>query len=318
MKTYEDARRVTSAELRDLTEPQVDDYFAAVDEEKHRLYMAHHKARENLHKQVGDRKHPWGGWKLNQDELEITARTMAQNGNNPEIRRTLDRIEDIEARDEALNEGPMFILGQEFRRRGGWTRAFKVTGGHVHKTTECSTCHNGEYRTQLFWKIEYSGKPEEEIVAAAGEEACTVCYPSAPVAKGLTAPQCVIFTPEELDKEEARHKREARKAEIAAAKEAKGIRDADGGPLKVFTGSQKAHQKVVRGKTVDVPAREFFDTLATLHTARGWLTDRFDSFYGDAGTHRDLDKVAQAVALKENKDAATVLKEARMRAAKRR
>jgi hypothetical protein len=67
----------------------------------------------------------------------------------------------------------------EFDRRGGWTRAYLVqnTGGHVHRWMSCSTCFP---TTQYAWLVTYSGRDEDEIVRAAGELACTICYPSAP------------------------------------------------------------------------------------------------------------------------------------------
>lgn len=68
----------------------------------------------------------------------------------------------------------------EWARRGGWTRAYLVTntGGHVHRSTECSTCYP---TTRFEWLLDCSGMDEAEIVELAGERACTVCYSSAPV-----------------------------------------------------------------------------------------------------------------------------------------
>lgn len=67
----------------------------------------------------------------------------------------------------------------EYDRRGGWPRAYLVqsNNGHVHSSTNCSTCF---ITTQYAWLTDYSGKTEEEIVWAAGELGCSVCYPSAP------------------------------------------------------------------------------------------------------------------------------------------
>lgn len=61
-----------------------------------------------------------------------------------------------------------------------WTRAFLVVNanGHVHRDMDCSSCFPS---TRYEWKYELSGKNEEEIIALAGERACTICYPQAPV-----------------------------------------------------------------------------------------------------------------------------------------
>lgn len=101
----------------------------------------------------------------------------------------------------------------EFTRRGGWTRAFLVTNGngHVHSSMGCSSCYP---TTRYYWVTSLSGHDEAEIVEKAGERACTVCYPSAPVdAKGTS-----LFTPDEVEKQKAREAREAKRAEKDAAK----------------------------------------------------------------------------------------------------
>lgn len=66
----------------------------------------------------------------------------------------------------------------EWDRRGGWTRAYVVPAGHIHKTTACSSLHP---TTIVGWLPEQSGWDEARIVEAAGIHACTICYPSAPV-----------------------------------------------------------------------------------------------------------------------------------------
>lgn len=66
----------------------------------------------------------------------------------------------------------------EWSRRGGWTRAYLVPDGHIHRATSCSSLHP---TTIISWLPEQSGMDEDEIVAAAGVHACTICYPTAPV-----------------------------------------------------------------------------------------------------------------------------------------
>lgn len=102
----------------------------------------------------------------------------------------------------------MAPLNDEFQARGGWTRAFLVTnsGGHVHSSMGCSTCFP---TTSYHWVTDFSGHDEDEIVEAAGERACTVCYPSAPV-EILNRPT-QMFTPDEVRKAAERAEREIKR-----------------------------------------------------------------------------------------------------------
>jgi hypothetical protein len=123
-----------------------------------------------------------------------------------------DRYQDHSAKaDEALMD--MEPLDQEFARRGGWNRAYLVVtngSGHVHRSMNCSTCYP---TTQYHWMTDYSDHTEAEIVEAAGERACTVCYPSAPVGVKGTR----MFTPDEVEKQKRAQEREQKRQERAAA-----------------------------------------------------------------------------------------------------
>lgn len=117
-------------------------------------------------------------------------------------------------------------LEAEFRARGGWTRVFwcASNGGHAHRTLSCQTLR---ITTPMVWLPEHSGATESEIVALAGDSACTYCYPTAPVATAA---------PSQLrPAREAREAKEARDADLAAAraaKDAKAIRNPDGSQLR--------------------------------------------------------------------------------------
>lgn len=127
--------------------------------------------------------------------------------------------------DEASRE--VAPLRAVYTARGGWTRAYKVTnaGGHIHSSTACSTCR---VTTRFYALPEVSGMAEADIVELAGEGACTVCYPSAPV--DVLRKPCRLFTPEE---KEARAFAKAERERKAAEKAAKGILDAEtGGELR--------------------------------------------------------------------------------------
>jgi hypothetical protein len=72
-----------------------------------------------------------------------------------------------------------YALGQEYSRRG-WTRYYLVnnSNGHVHSSMACSTCF---VTTQYRWLTTESGRTAEDVVADAKAQACTVCFPWAPV-----------------------------------------------------------------------------------------------------------------------------------------
>lgn len=174
----------------------------------------------------------WSG-SVSQAEFDecLTKMVESPDVKTRELRRHLDRAERyrqemLDARTEAAP------LHDEFDSRGGWPRAFLVTnsGGHVHSSMNCSTCFDS---TRYHWVTEFSGKDEDEIVEAAGERACTVCYPSAP-AETLSRPT-QMFTPDEIEKAKAREARAQAKIE----REAKAIANAatpDGSVLVVSTG----------------------------------------------------------------------------------
>lgn len=117
----------------------------------------------------------------------------------------------------------------EFDARGGWTRAFLVNNanGHVHSSMGCSTCFP---TTRYHWVTEYSGADENTIVDAAGERACTVCYPSAPV-ETLNRPT-KMFTPDEVQAQKDREARAAAKVERDAKKIEKAL-TADGSEFEI-------------------------------------------------------------------------------------
>lgn len=206
-------------------------------------------------------------------------------------------------------------LQVEFLRRGGWTRYYLVdnVNGHVHKGQDCATCFP---TTQYEWLVEQSGLSAKELVSLAGEQACTVCFPWAPIDDLKKKTQL-----ESVPKKAARLERECKKAEREAKKAAKAIANPDGSPLEVFTGHYPERQVVRGGKVVKVhPAHDAYNTLETLHAARGWLTDYF--YWNKGGAHpsyrsESLDDVAKAVAHKEGKDVETVLAEAKKRADRR-
>jgi hypothetical protein len=116
-------------------------------------------------------------------------------------------------------------LHDEFDRRGRWTRYWLVTnaGGHVHSSTGCASCFP---TTQFAWLTEQSGMTPHDLVELAGESACTVCFPSAPV-DTLRRPSAL----EAPERKAARLVREAEKSQRAQVAAEKGITTSDGTPL---------------------------------------------------------------------------------------
>lgn len=141
-------------------------------------------------------------------------------------------------------DAKMSVGEEEYARRGRWTRAFLVSNanGHVHRNMECSSCFP---TTRYTWLTEYSGGTEEKIVNDAGKQACTVCYPSAPV-DVLSRPSKI----EAPDKKAAREERERKAAEKAAKEAVTGITTKDGEPLTIIHWGRKQVLKTER--TADI------------------------------------------------------------------
>ena len=140
----------------------------------------------------------------------------------------------------AKYEGKIYIFKADLRKvneqirdldaiydQDPWTRAFLVVNnnGHVHSSLDCSTCFP---TTRYQWLIQYSNDDENTIVEDAGQDACTICYPSAP-AETLNRPSRIV-TADKIAKAQAKAEREAKKAE-KIAKEKANAPTASGQPL---------------------------------------------------------------------------------------
>lgn len=151
-----------------------------------------------------------------------------------------------------------------------WNRAFYVPAGHVHKSRDCSTCYAS---TEFTWLPKYSGGSEEEIVNDAGEEACTVCYPSAP-AEVLNRPS-VIVTADKIAKAEAKAEREIAKAQ----REAKRVASSptrDGATLVINVGERKTRYDNESRSFIKLESFRF-EELKTERTARIWYVDQLSN-----------------------------------------
>jgi CO dehydrogenase/acetyl-CoA synthase beta subunit len=80
---------------------------------------------------------------------------------------------------------------------------------------DCNTCFA---TTRYNWLVQYSNDDEKTIVEDAGQDACTICYPSAP-AEVLNRPSRIV-TADKVAKAKAKAEREAKKAEKIAKEKA--------------------------------------------------------------------------------------------------
>ena len=124
------------------------------------------------------------------------------------IAKALQELEPVKIRIYELNS----VYDQD-----PWTRAFLVTNsnGHVHKDMNCNTCFA---TTRYQWLVQYSNDDEKTIVEDAGQDACTVCYPSAP-ADVLNRPSRIV-TEDKIAKAKAKAEREEKKAARIAKEKA--------------------------------------------------------------------------------------------------
>lgn len=198
-----------------------------IDTELARLYGEHHQVAQRQQMVIGDLEsaaHRAQGKTFREPREAYSPEYIDRICNDGSVTewgrrsiRDLDgRLSRLKAQAAALRE-EMAPLNAEYRRRP-WTRAFLVVTsgqGHVHSSMNCSTCNKMGKSTQFNWMVEWSGADEAQIVEDAGERACTVCYPSAPV-EVLSRPT-KMFSEDEKAAQRAREEREAKRRERQAA-----------------------------------------------------------------------------------------------------
>jgi hypothetical protein len=132
-----------------------------------------------------------------------------------EIEKAIGKIAVIESEISAVNVEIAKL--NKIYNQDPWTRAFLVlaSNGHVHSSMDCNTCFP---TTRYNWLVQYSNDDENTIVEDAGQDACTICYPSAP-AEVLNRPSRIV-TADKIAKAEAKAWRDAKKAEKIAKEKA--------------------------------------------------------------------------------------------------
>lgn len=201
----------------------------------------------------------------------------------------------------------------KYNAAGRWSRAFLVLNGngHVHNSRACSTCYP---TTRFAWLPQYSGQNEELLVADAGEAACTVCFPSAPV--DVLRQKSKVQTPEQRL---AAAEKAAAKAERDAKKQATGIWNPDGTELKVQSSWSNYKETIKTERTAQIWAT---DALLDLENWKAKLNDpnwAKDDVQGRiTKIEENSEKVIAALAAKRGVSADVVRAELEAKAAKKR
>jgi hypothetical protein len=185
-----------------------------------------------------------------------------------------------------------------------WNRAFLVqnTGGHVHSKMECNTCFDS---TSFLWLPIYSASTETEIVEAAGNTACTVCYPSAP-ADVLNRPSTIV-TADKVAKAAAKAERDAKKAEKIAKRPT-----VDGSELIVVElWAIRQRKELKTERAAELWYSEAGEKLTKTRKVEDWKEE------GCLKVRNDMDRVAIALAEKRGVSLEIVLADLNKKVAKR-
>lgn len=234
------------------------------------------------------------------DQLIVGGRYMAS-----QVDRMLTQTETLGQEVLALREQLAGIVAEtlphkaEWAARGGWTRAYLVDAhnGHVHRSTACGTCFS---TTQFYWITDLSGASETEIVDQAGDSACTMCYPTAPVALDPTFRKASRI--EEPARRQARIEREQAKAARAAKAAAAGINNPDGSELRSRWGALRTERAA---------QIELVDNIVN-HRSYGYESrDADNARIVAALAHKRRQTLEQVTAVIEAKVAAKIKRDAR-------
>lgn len=269
----------------------------------------------SMHYTAGDKKRYFGRretWGMTFNEvIEVLRSRCADDEEKPWVARDAEKaLDTYEALKEErrVNVEAQKGLNAEFVRRGGWTRAFLAVGQgmlHVHSSMDCSTCNKGLEPTRFDWRVEFSGKEEIDVVQAAGDRACTVCYPSAPV-ETLRRPTS-IFSPEEVERQKAREERAAKKAAADA--------------LKVVV--EDFPTRLIRPSRIEPMVKEFKSVRAAQQAA---VTARYDALWHgryehlrhEVPQHEEIaESIERALAAKEGRPVEEVRAEISAKAQKK-
>lgn len=302
----------TDKPLTEQTPVEIDTVLYRLYQENLSIRARRTREVESLRHIAGDKyDHYRKSWGLTYDEVIDRANRVAHDDPTyvgTRAKEALARLAEVDAAYDA-NKAAQRPLHEEYARRP-WTRGFLVTDGHVHRSMECSTCF---ITTAFTWLVDLSGKDEDEIVALAGERACTVCYPTAPTLRDFEKAS-PLFTEEEAERNAAREQRAAEKVARDAAKIAKGLTH-DGSEFVVRYTEPNAPgwERDDQGNSVHVYRdRERSEHFKTEKAAVQWVVQQMAWNQGNGRYDYQRpawDAVIQAVATKHGKIEAVVRQE---------
>jgi hypothetical protein len=266
--------------LTTATPVQIDTQLAAIDRQ---LFVAYQRLQSTA------------GWlaKVEQNIAGTNAYdALRYKDYLPEARKLAEQAAKVVAELEA-QAAP---LHAEYDRRP-WTRAWMVmnTGGHAHRVTNCSTCFP---TTRFGWLPQVAGMDQAQIIAAIGSDACTVCYPDAPVVD-LKRPR-TVFTLDEQAAQAERDAKAAKKAEREAKKAAAAITNPDGTRLR---GQQDRAIYTEREAQI-----EYYEAMDWAEIVLRWNTEEDDAdriarnIQGAAKYHAIAEHILTALAAKRHPD----------------
>lgn len=239
------------ADLTTATPAQIDEAIRTLDEELPRVTRMVGYLFDQLHKAAGEEKVDTGkpdpkyrrrnllAWPTTDEQVEAYVRGAEfRTGERAALYgglyvtnadEALAQIDAIRAQVAEIRDR-LAPLHDEFDRRGGWARYYRVanTNGHVHRTTACRETYA---TTQWNWPTQLSGADAQGVVEAAGALTCLTCFPE--VRAEILADRPIV--PEAFETREQaanRAEREAATRARNAKKIEKGITP-DGSPLVV-------------------------------------------------------------------------------------
>lgn len=273
-----------------------------------------------LHHDLGHRRPRWGDpyEQSTEDTLAEARALIADPDRNPPTSRagagyvrnniisTLNTYDTAMDRSNAIRDRIRTLSDVYMQHR--WNRAFLVPQGHVHSSMDCSTCNRQGNDTEFTWLPQYSGSEETQIVDDAGERACTVCYPSAPV-DVLQRPTRIYSDDERQQLQAAEERRNQREA-ARTARAAKAP-TATGEPLQIEVGTREWRGETVPAieelKTERTAITYAVDTLsATLEGGERWMAPHQ---VADSRRGHVVDTIVSAVAEKRGVPEAEVREE---------
>lgn len=222
------------------------------------------------------------------------------------INRSISRMDELK---KGLPEAIENLRKAESKYQG-WSRYVSVPGGHVHYY-DCSTLSTYKSQAATMLATEASALSTDELVEMAGERACTVCFPDAPVDRPSMMRADI----------EAREKAAERKSELSEKAEKKRISSLnddgssvsfDGYTYKTIRSLETAignslyytlrakgkHPNVTDSETINWHKEKSAEDLAKIESMREVLTKRHE----ELGKEYDFDALIEKYRKKHMKD----------------